>query len=151
MLQKELWQQLIDSKIEKVGQIPLLAVLKIEITILAEERHYGPATIDYALRCLANHLKSRIRQLDSCTRSGNELTLVMPKTSAKEARHASRRVAELIRKYLAESGFKVANINTGVATLSETDDAESLFWNAEEDLKQAKRRSRLYDFNQSFI
>lgn len=148
----ELHRQLIDSKKDKVANTPLMAVLKIEINILSDKSDsYGPAAANYALRAVASLMKKKLRRLDSCNRAGNELTLIMPMTSAEDGRHAGRRVTEMLRKYLSRAGFETVDINVGVAVLSENEETEILFWNAEEDLKKAKHRARPYDLNRSTL
>lgn len=134
-----------------MAAVPLLTILKIEVKILSQET-YGPSGAEYVLRQIANHLKTKLRRLDSCTRSGSKLTLIMPKTSAEDGRRASQRITELLRKYMAKAGFETVAISIGVAALSgDTNNTDALFWSADKDLLRAKSHHNSFGTKRSLV
>lgn len=144
----ELYKQLVEKKIDKMSKASDMSMLKISVNVLSNSKeNFGPATTAYCLRSVIGLLKSKIRSVDSCTRAGNELTLILPKTNAKEARNASRRVTEVIREYMERSGFKKVSFNIGIATLSDDDNAEDIILKAERELRRDRNYSRGLSLN----
>ena len=137
----ELYRQLVETKIDKMSVAPDMSMLKIRVTVLADKtENFGPATTTYCLRSVARILKAKIRRIDTCTRAGNTLTLILPKTGIEDARKASRRVSGIVRDYMERVGFKKVSFNIGIATLDDDDTADDIIIRAE----KALRRDRNY-------
>ncbi len=139
----ELYTQLVEKKIDKMSVASNMSMLKIKVNVLSNTtENFGPATTTYCLRSVAGILKTKMRNIDSCTRAGNELTLILPQTDSEEAKKASRRVTEIVRDYMERAGFKKVSFNIGIATLSDDDSAEDVILRAERELRRDGKYNR---------
>jgi len=140
---KELYRQIAETKIDKMSVAPDMSMLKIRVNVLTEKaENFGPATTTYCLRSISGILKAKIRSVDSCTRAGNELTLILPKTGVEEARRASRRVTEIVRDYMERVGYKKVSFNIGIATLRDDDTTDDVIIRAEKELRRDRNHNR---------
>jgi len=121
-----------------------LLILDIDYFKRLNDRHGHPAG-DYVLRHVAEVLATMLREMDLVARiGGEEFALVLPATSAADA----RRAAERIRSAIASESFHFEQaeirltVSLGLAVVAPQDDAVSILKRADKALYAAKRGGR---------
>ena len=104
---------------------------------------------DEALKAVSNVIKSSLRQTDiPCRYGGDEMVILLPRTSGEEARHISARLLKKVKDIEIPanlSGGKVVklSISQGIAVFpTDSDDVNELFKCADDALYHVKQGGR---------
>lgn len=110
---------------------------------------YGHLFGDEALKAVSNVIKSSLRQTDiPCRYGGDEMVILLPRTSGEEARHISARLLKKVKDIeipASLSGGKVVklSISQGIAVFpTDSDDVNELFKCADDALYHVKQGGR---------
>lgn len=108
---------------------------------------YGHLEGDKVLRCIADTIKSTLREQDTLYRyGGEELVVILDKTNKKSAVQIAQRIKETIQDLSLphpDSGHKIVTVSIGCASNSEIkDNTKNLVKLADEHLYAAKRGGR---------
>ncbi len=110
---------------------------------------YGHLFGDEALKAVSNVIKSSLRQTDiPCRYGGDEMVILLPRTSGEEARHISARLLKKVKEIEIPSnlsGGKVVKltISQGIAVYpTDSEDVNELFKCADEALYHVKQGGR---------
>ena len=125
-MSKELFQQLIDSKVNRINDSRLITQLNLKID-LSEVHNSRREAIDGLIYLSAKYLKRTLRKHDSCTLANNELTLLLPNTSSDDAGRAGVRFVALLKNYLARAGITPIKLSFAISTIS-AEKPQHLYW-----------------------
>ncbi len=104
---------------------------------------YGHDQGDKVLKQFAAILRSSCRAEDLASRiGGEEFALLLPLTSASEARVLAQRIGQSVRQRVLLPDDRQVTVSIGLAEYLEGDSLESIFKRADEALYQAKREGR---------
>ncbi|MCE9603590.1 MAG: GGDEF domain-containing protein [Planctomycetia bacterium] len=123
-----------------------LSVILIDIDRLKQINDRRGAPIgDAVLRDVARVLEATMREMDFVARYGDdELAVVLPSTTLREARRAAQRALESVAKHTFEYDHEqvTVTISLGLAEMQPDDDAASLVRRADEALYLSKAAGR---------
>lgn len=124
-----------------------LAVLLVDLDALKPfNDRWGHAAGDRMLRGVAEMLLGNVRPSDTVARmGGDEMAIVMPDTDADTAVSIAARLVDVISRMSAGSGRMAGvsiTVSIGMATLNDSDDADSLLARADSALYAAKKQGR---------
>lgn len=108
--------------------------------------NYGHAVGDEAIKHVVDVAQGAVRVNDRIGRmGGEEFGVVLPRSSEENAYHVCERMCGRLRDHrfsIAEEQYLLVTISTGVASLTDADDAASLIERADKALYEAKRSGR---------
>jgi diguanylate cyclase (GGDEF)-like protein len=102
------------------------------------DNHYGPATGDFALQTLAEHVNRAIRGCDLAVRAGRgDIMVVLPECSLDQAPCVTNRLTDLV---IEAKGTSIPLVLTTSSTSYRADDtSEDFFYRAHQDLENQKQ------------
>ncbi len=136
------WQE--QQRFKRYGRDLSLAVCDIDHFKKIND-NYGHQAGDKVLKLFAKLLSSRLREVDFVGRyGGEEFVILMPETSAENA----RKVLDKIRASISKTPFRFHNepvqitVSFGISSFNEDDQIETVFSRADKALYDAKNQGR---------
>ena len=149
-MSKELFQQLVESKIKRINEPRYFSLLKINIdadSVYATQ----PDSLNKIIYSAVKHIKKGLRNADSCTLSNNEVSVLLPNTSTTNAGRAGLRIISMLKIYFAKKDIVSFKISFSLSSLPLKKSNKS-FWRKEvASLGESKPPNRNSDIKTSYF